>query len=289
MPGSAFFAAWALASAACAGSADYLAAHAARRVSALRVSAWAQGVGVSLIVAVGLVMGWPALAADDLALAAVAGLLVAVGLAALYRALAIGPIGVTAPLSAVLGAALPVLYSLATGRTLQLAEGAGLLAGLVAVVLLASASGASGQGARRAGILAASVAGLCLGGYVLCLNATREASGLWPLLVSRSVATTLLFALLLLRAKRHPEDAGMPWPRVLAAGLLDSLGMLLYLAALRSGQLAEVAVIGALYPSFTVALAVMFDGERFRAHHAFGVAFAVLAVVLFSLPPAAPA
>jgi drug/metabolite transporter (DMT)-like permease len=72
------------------------------------------------------------------------------------------------------------------------------------------------------------------------------------------------------------------WPRLSLAALLDAAGMVAFLLALQSGHMAIVAVITALYPGFTVALAVLIDRERMQRAQLFGLAFAAAAVVLIS-------
>lgn len=271
----------ALGAAAGAGFADYLAAHASRRLPAVRVAALIQGLGL-LVVAGSLPWsGPPALSPGDLAVAALAGLSIAVGIAALYGALAIGPMGVTAPTAAVVGAALPVVMAVGLGSSLAGLQLLGLALGLVGVALFAAGPADQAVGSQLRGISLAVLAGLGIGGFTIALDATDPTAGTWPLLVARGVAAASLW----LAALRGPVDDGrvtVDWPRLGLAALLDAGGMIAFLLALQVGHMAIVAVITALYPGFTVALAVLIDRERLRRAQLAGLAFAATAVVLIS-------
>lgn len=273
----------ALCAAAGAGAGDYLAAHASRHIPAIRVAALVQAIGLVVVVAAGSLIGWPPLKPDDIVLWIVAGLAIAVGLAGLYRALAIGPIGLVAPVAAVTGAAVPVLAAVVRGHALDLTQYAGLALGLMAVALLSMAPVQPIAGSARRGIMSALLGGLGIGVFTLAIDAADHSSGLWPLAVSRAVAACVLGATGLLAALPF-LSSHMPWRRLVGAGLLDSVSMIAFLYALRTGDLAIVAVITALYPAFTVALATFVDGERMLRTQVIGVGIAATAVVLICLP-----
>ncbi|WP_256862540.1 EamA family transporter [Microbispora sp. GKU 823] len=68
-----------------------------------------------------------------------------------------------------------------------------------------------------------------------------------------------------------------------AAGMLDSLANLAFLLAARSGDLAVVAVITALYPAGTVLLARVVLAERIHRSQLTGLGAAAVAVSLLAL------
>lgn len=68
-----------------------------------------------------------------------------------------------------------------------------------------------------------------------------------------------------------------------AAGVLDSVANLLFLLAARSGDLAVVAVITAIYPAGTVLLARSVLGERIHRGQLVGLGAAAVAVSLLAL------
>jgi drug/metabolite transporter (DMT)-like permease len=272
----------ALGAAAGAGFADYLAAHAARRMPAIRVAAWIQSFGLAVVVALALLWGGPpTLSATDLVASTLAGLSIAVGISALYGALAIGPIGVTAPTAAVTGAALPVVVAVGLGETLGALQYAGLLAGLVGVALFASGPVGKTSADKTRGIGLALLAGLGIGGFTIGLHGIDAAAGLWPLALARSVAAATLW-LVASRQRGGPAGRGARGSRLWIAGLLDGAAMVAFVIALQVGQMAIVAVLASLYPAFTVGLAALIDRERLQRAQLAGLAFAAAAVVLVS-------
>lgn len=68
-----------------------------------------------------------------------------------------------------------------------------------------------------------------------------------------------------------------------AAGVLDSVANLLFLFAARSGDLAVVATITALYPAGTVLLARSVLAERVHRGQLVGLGIAAVAVSLLAL------
>jgi len=71
-------------------------------------------------------------------------------------------------------------------------------------------------------------------------------------------------------------------PSLLAIGVLDLLGNVLYAIATRHGQLAIVAVMASLYPLSTVLLARAMLKERVQRIQEAGIIAAVLGVVLIA-------
>jgi len=271
----------ALGAAAGAGVADYAAAHASRRLPAIRIAAWIQLVGFT-VVAIALAHGdAQGMGLRDGVVAAVSGLSIAVGIAALYRALAVGPISVTAPTAAVVGAALPVLVSIGHGDVLEGTQYLGLVLGLAGVVLFASGPRENMRGARWQGLSLAILAGAGIGGFTIGLESMDPEAGFWPLAIVRATASACLWAVALRGPGSGRAASGLDW-RLVGAGLLDGAAMVSFVAALQVGNMAVVAVIASLYPAFTVALATAIDHERLRRPHAVGLLLAAIAVVLVS-------
>lgn len=272
----------ALCAAAGAGSGDYLAARAARQAPVLRVAAWVQVIGLLIVLAACLGDGRPNLDSSDAALSLAGGLAIALGLASLYGALAIGPIGITAPVAAIVGAALPVVFDAGSQHHLSLRHYAGLFLGLLAVGLLAAAPSQPAAGTARHGVIYALLAGIGIGVYTVALDASRPESGMWPLAVARTVAAMALLLIPLRPAHAGHAAAPLPWRAISAAGMLDGASMVAFLAALRAGQMGIVAVITALYPAFTMGLAIVIDRERVRLVQVAGIVAAATAVTLIS-------
>lgn len=271
----------ALGAAAGAGIADYVAAHASRRRQAITVAAWIQLIGLAVIAIALARDAAPGIGPRDSVIATVSGLSIAVGIAALYRSLAIGPVGVTAPTAAVTGAVLPVLVSIGYGDPLSGMQYLGLALGLAGVALFASGPVENQRGTLWQGLSLAILAGAGIGGFTVGMEAMDPEGGFWPLAIARAAASVCLWAVVLRGSGDGWTGRGMDW-RLVGAGLLDGAAMISFVAALQSGNMAVVAVIAALYPGFTVALAIAIDHERLRGPQAAGLLLAALALVLVS-------
>jgi drug/metabolite transporter (DMT)-like permease len=200
----------------------------------------------------------------------------AVGLMCLYHGLAIGTMSVVSPVTAVVSAAVPVGAGLLAGEQLSGMGFGGVMLGLVAIVLVSLNGGTGGASAGRS-VLFALAAGAGFGFFFVALARTGTRPGLWPLVAARP-ASILLAAIVAAR-----QGAPMLVPggqRLLAssAGVLDMLANVLFLYASQRGTLAIIAVISALYPASTVALARWVDRERLNRLQVVGLIAALIAV-----------
>jgi drug/metabolite transporter (DMT)-like permease len=263
------------------GAADFLGGVATRRAPVLAVVAVSQLAGLVVLGAMlPLLDGAPSGA--DLAWGGTAGLAGGTGLLLFYRALAAGVMSVVAPVTATLAAGVPVLAGLAQGER----PGALALTG-VAVALLATALVSRGEDAAAPGapvpLAGALGAGLAFGAFFVLLDRTAATAGLWPLLPARCASLALIFA-----AAASTRRTLRPTPRALlatlGAGVLDMTANVLYLLAVQRGLLSLVAVLASLYPVSTLLLARTLLGERLRGVQGAGVAFALAAIVLITLP-----
>ena len=263
------------------GAADFVGGAAAKRVSATVVVVWSHAAG--LLVGVMLVV--PGIAARaDLAWGAAAGLSGSIGAVLLYRALACGVMSLVAPASAAAAAAFPVAVGLARGERLGGPGILGVMAALVSVVLLTRvASPSPVQPARAARAMTYAVlAGISFGVFLVLLAQTSSASGLWPLVGARSASLTLLFGVALAR-RETLRLTSVPGGAALLAGVLDMTANVLFLMAVRGGDLAVVGLLASLSPLGTVALARLVLRERLRATQGFGAALAIGSVMLLAV------
>ncbi|HWK27572.1 MAG TPA: EamA family transporter [Solirubrobacter sp.] len=272
----------ALASSLAYGSADFLGGVASRGAHVLRVVVIAAP--VSLLVEV---LIWPAVGADFAAGAlwwgAASGLASAAGFALLYRTLAIGPMSVLSPITALVSAALPVAVGLLSGERLGVLAVVGMTLALVAIAIVSGGTD-GGDGARvsRGALVLAVGAGTAIAVQLICLDRAPDDSGLAALLVGRAVSSAVVVgAAVALRAQLG--SARPSTSAAVAAGALDSLANFAFLLAVRSGDLAIVAVITALYPASTVLLARAFLGERMGRAQLAGLGLAAAAVSLLAV------
>lgn len=211
------------------------------------------------------------------------GLAGSMGVLGLYAALSRGNMTVVAPITGVVAAAVPVVVGVMLGERPGLLAGVGIGTALVAVVLIGGIVGAARV--TPAIVVLAAVVGVAFGMLFVAYSRTGDDAGLWPLLTSRFGATPLLVLALLLARRRDPS-IGLTRSAVLpgaCVGVLVGVANGLYLVAARHGLLSVVAVLVALYPASTVALATVLDGERASRSQFVGMGLAVAAVAMITL------
>ncbi|MFF0411120.1 EamA family transporter [Kitasatospora sp. NPDC004745] len=263
------------------GCADFFGGLGARKAHVLRTVL----IAAPASLAVELLL-WPVLGASFDAGAVgwgtASGVASAAAFALLYRTLAIGPMNVLSPVTALVSAALPVAVGLLQGEHLGAAGLVGLPLALLAVVLVSAGHGAGAARPSRTALLLAFGAGAAIALQLVCLHQAPSGSGVGPLIVGRAVSSAVtLAAAALLRRRLGTERPA--YALSAAAGVLDSVANLLFLLAVRSGDLTVVAVVTALYPAATVLLARAVLGERIHRSQLLGLGVAALAVSLLAL------
>jgi len=263
------------------GAADFLGGLAARGAHVLRVVVIAAP--TSLLV--GLLL-WPAVGArfppSAVMWGAASGVASAAAFALLYRTLAIGPMSVLSPVTALVSAALPVSVGLLQGEQVGGVAFCGVALALVAVVVVSGGTDTRGLRPTRTALALAFGAGAAIALQLVCLAQAPHDSGVAPLLVGRAVSSAVVlgaaFALRTRLGNARPNLSASA-----GAGALDSLANFAFLLAVRSGDLAGVAVITALYPASTVLLARAVLAERIGTTQLAGLGLAALAVSLLAL------
>ncbi|MFC5909133.1 EamA family transporter [Streptacidiphilus monticola] len=263
------------------GCADFFGGLGARKAHVLRTVLIAAPASLAVEVLL-----WPLLGASFSAGAVVwgaaSGVASAAAFALLYRTLAIGPMNVLSPVTALVSAALPVAVGLLQGEHLGAAGLVGLPLALVAVVLVSAGDGGGAGRPSRIALLLAFGAGGAIALQLIFLHQAPHESGVAPLIVGRAVSSAVTLAAAgLLRRHLGPERPA--YGLSAAAGVLDSVANLLFLLAVRSGDLTVVAVITALYPAGTVLLARAVLAERIHRGQLVGLGTAAVAVSLLAL------
>ncbi|WP_406252433.1 DMT family transporter [Streptomyces atratus] len=263
------------------GCADFLGGLGARKAHVLRTVM----IAAPASLAVELLL-WPLLGASfsagALGWGAASGVASAAAFAMLYRTLAIGPMNVLSPVTALVSAALPVGVGLMQGEHLGAAGLVGLPLALAAVVLVSAGHGAGVARPSRTALLLAFGAGAAIALQLVFLHQAPSDSGVAPLVVGRAVSSAITLAAAgLLRRRLGSERPA--YAMSATAGVLDSLANLMFLLAVRSGDLTVVAVITALYPAGTVLLARGVLAERIHRGQLVGLGTAAVAVGLLAL------
>jgi len=264
------------------GGADFFGGLAARRAPAAVVVVWSNAVGLVSAVIVIIVLPSP-MTPTDLTWGLLAGTFGSVGAALLYRALALGSMSLVAPATAAAAAVVPVVAAAALGQRLTTPAAIGLAGALVSVILISGGrSAARLNGADVRGIGLAVLAGVCFGGFLVMLAQTSADSGLGPLVGARCASLLILVGLVRARGQSLMLPRGAVRLSV-AAGLLDMAANVMFLLAVRLGDLAVVGLLASLSPLGTVLLARVLLNERLRGPQRVGTALAVGSIAVLSL------
>ncbi len=270
------------------GTSDFTGGLATRHARPGLVVLAAHGVSLVLLCSLGALLHAPALSRGDTLEALLSGVTGGLGLMFFYEALASGVMGLTAALAGLVTAVLPVTVAIMSQGWPGASRLFGFLVAGAAILLIAS-----GQvhGARRPGgraLMLAVLAGAGFGLQLVLLHGAGGTSLVRALTFSRVGGTAVALAAV---ALGRPSAREKPAPRTLwrfallasLAGLLDTLGNLLYLVASLTGRLDVAAVLSSLYPAGTILLAAWLLKERTTRLQAAGMALALAAVVLISL------
>ena len=267
------------------GISDYLGGVASRRARALRVVSVAYPLSILLVGGAALVAGGSPTAVG-MAWGVVSGLASGAAVWSFYVALSRGPMSVISPITAVLAAAAPLGVGLAAGERPGVSVLIGMAVALVATVLV-SMEGHEGASAEHGRLTLplmalALISGLAFAGFFVLLAQVPPGEGLWPVAASRIGATAVVLA----AAVAARESFRFSGPLIgigLVIAVFDAIANGAFYFASQAGMLSLVSVIAALYPAFTVALAISHGGERLRAVQIVGLGLAGVAIVLLAL------
>lgn len=216
---------------------------------------------------------------------AIAGLCGSAGVLGLYAALARGNMTIVAPVTGVVAAAFPVVVGVLLGERPGPAAAIGIVAAIAAVGLIGGMLGMRGQPIDGNTIVLSIVVGALFGGLFIAYAQAGDDAGLWPILGARFGAVPLL--VITYGVARRAGTVGSLGLDVIGHGIV--IGVLIgvanaaYLFAAQRGLLSVVAVVVALYPAATIALAMALDGERAVKAQVVGMVIAVAAVVLITI------
>jgi drug/metabolite transporter (DMT)-like permease len=244
----------------------------------MRVLLWAQIGGFASIALAAAVF---AEAPDDPAVllavpAAFSGIL---GLYAYYRGMTTGMMSVIAPIAGA-SAVVPVVFGIATGDRPSGFQLAGIACAIVGVAL-ASQEQQTGERRVAAGVWLAVFAAIGFGFYFPPMHAAGEADAWWASLIFRATAMLLVLAAVVAR-RSHVRLGGRALAIVLAVGIGDTLGNLLFAASASHGLVSVTSVLASLYPVVTVALAAAVLHEHVAGAQRVGVVLTLTGVALIA-------
>ncbi|QNE48077.1 DMT family transporter [Glaciihabitans sp. INWT7] len=273
------------------GSADFAGGMAAKRISAVRVTAIGGLSGLVLLL-LALPLFPSVWSTKAVLLGGITGVTGALAVVLLYACLAIGPMSILSPLTAVISAVVPVLAGVIRGERLTTLGYVAIPVALVAVVLVGFVPE---RGAVRPSLKALAMAvgsGALIGVFLILIDLTPDDSGLVPLVVSRAVNATVMFSAIAVGAlwvrRRGTSTAGAArWMPGLAlavvAGVIDATANALLLVGLRLGELTIQSVLTALYPAGTIILAAIVLRERIAPVQVVGLVLALTAAAMLAV------
>lgn len=269
-----------LLSSAAYGVSDYLGGVAARRMSSVKVIAISyptSAVGMAV-----LAMFVPGEATrEGLLWGAGSGLIMAFAIWWFYDALAAGPISFVSPATAVIVAGLPVTVGLMKGERPVALAWLGIVLGFFAVLLVSrSPTDDKNSKVTRRTLMLTAGAGVAFALSFVLTAEIPEGSGLVPLVAARVAATAVVFAVLVPRTRGSNEDEGVKVLLPVVIGLIDIVANVAMYYTFQSGDLAIGSIIIALYPAFTVGLAVLILREQVSKTQTAGLLAATASILL---------
>ena len=126
--------------------------------------------------------------------------------------------------------------------------------------------------------------GASFGLFFLLIRNAGQSGELWPVAAGRiGELAVVLAAAAVLRRSLLPPSAGRR-PLLLlaatAAGAIDVIANICYVAATRTGRFGLAVVLASLYPGITVLLARAALGERLRPVQKIGLSLAAIGIIL---------
>jgi len=272
------------------GAGDFFGGVASRRADPLHVGAISQIAGLLLGVLLLPFFNTTTAHSGQLAWAVAGGLSGGAGVVGLYAALALGQMSVIAPIAGVCAAAVPVLVGTSLGEHLSEPAIIGIGLAIVAIGLVSrhqqneshQAERLDSQIKLKKGIALATVAGIALGFFFVCVAEARGQGSPSLLLVAR-LASSVMFAGIVISRRTWPKLGSMVGAAAAGAGLLDMMGGLLYILAARISHLAVVGVLASLYPVSTIILARTALREHISLVQKVGIMCAVAAILLVGI------
>ena len=127
-------------------------------------------------------------------------------------------------------------------------------------------------------LILAVFAGIGFGGFFTLIGQVSQGTVFIPLVLTKTAALVLALFILFLRRENIPSLASSPI--ALTAGLFDAGGNVFFLLAKQYTRLDVAAVLASMYPSVTVILACLIQGERVSLSQWQGVVLCVIAIAL---------
>jgi drug/metabolite transporter (DMT)-like permease len=282
-----------LGTAVCWAIATLSSSRSSRMIGASSVLAWMMlvGLAVAILPAIATVQATPPLDATLLAGLVILGLSYTGGLLLAYLALSVGRVSVVAPILSTEGA-LAAVISVALGD--PIAASTAILLAIIAAGIFLTAYERSADPPpespagirthdpaqnRRAVLLAFLAAAAFSVGLVMSARIGATVPVAWIVVSSRMVGILVIALPLALRGRLHMSRRALPL--VIAAGVLEVVGTVLFVAAAQYG-VATAVVIASQFAAIAAVAAFLFFGERLARVQVAGIVVIALGVAALS-------
>ena len=266
------------------GTADFFGGLYTRRMAAVVVVLISQAIALALILPTVWLFGGFNDHAGYFWWGVAAGIVGPVGLVCFYWALSIGTMGVVSPIAAT-GIVVPVAWGLISGEEPSMLQFAGIVVGFFGIVLAggpdAGHDDAEARQTHVKSIVLALIAALGFGGSFVCLDGGAEFSVGMTLVVQRTTSVVLMVLPVVLFTRL----AGLRWrdlPGLAGVGAGDAAANGAFAWSASLGLLSVTSVLGSLYPVATLLLARTMLGERLTRLQGYGVALALVGILLLA-------
>jgi drug/metabolite transporter (DMT)-like permease len=263
----------ALSAAFCWGVADFMAGTEARRTSAFVVALAIQATGMVCLTALVAGRGIGPPSPELIAIGILTGLASGLAFLGIYATLAMGYMARVAPVFTT-AAVIPVLVGLAGGDDPSQLQLTGMAAAMVGVTLISAGGSAQAAGvdSRAHFVMGLAVLTAASAGFTLVgLDHVATYDPYWAVLLLR-VSGVFLLGIAVLAVRKRIQVRRAQLRPLVAIGLLDAAANVFWSIASTEELLSVVAVLGALFPTVTVVLALVILREPLNRTQAPGVA-----------------
>lgn len=280
----------ALAAALAYGVSHLLGGLVSRRGSAVAAAALSQIAGLVAVLCVAPLVSGEVASLPGLGWGALSGVGTGLAVVWLYHGFSVGRMSVVSPLSEVAAIAVPVLVGFTLGELPTALALTGVTISFPVIWLVSrgtdanpSPSEKARSSSRASGALSGMLAGAGFALQFIALAQVPPGTGLWPFVANRVVAVTITGTWALM-ATRHslslpPGSIGI----VAVAGIIGTLGSVLYMLATRQQLLGLAVVLASLYPVIPVVAGRFMLRERIIPIQKLGLGLAAIAVVFIIL------
>ena len=264
------------------GAADFFGGLASRKAGAYRAIFYGEAIGIVFVVIVASAVQQDFPPLRSCLLAALAGMIGTLGILLLYHSMTLGLMSIATPVSALMAAVIPIVIGAVTDGLPKAVTLLGFAFALFSIWFISRGEGGVKDiFAHIADLKLPLLAGVGFGLYFVIIHQATRESTLWPMVMSRSAGMILMTVLLLVRRESWTV-ARSAWPLIAVNGVLDVGGNFLYILASQTGRLDVAAILSSLFPASTVLLAALFLKERVSRSQMFGIALALIAIVLMT-------